>query len=135
MKALTICQPYAHFIVRGEKRVENREWPTRYRGSLLIHAGKSLAWTDQDEIARWAGVGDPMAFGEIVGIATLVDVLHIDWIERGDYDQRYPWLRDHPHTNGTWCWVLDNVRRIEPTPWKGAQGLWDFPDASLLSNT
>lgn len=49
MKALTICQPYAELIARGDKPIENRTWPTHYRGPLLIHAGKSRAWLDGDE--------------------------------------------------------------------------------------
>ena len=134
MKALTICQPYAHLIVRGEKLVENREWPTGYRGALVIHAGKSREWLDPEDVSDFAAEGDPLVFGAVVGVAQLVDVLHIDSIQRGDHDARYPWLREHDHTNGTWCWVLADVRRIEPIPWNGAQGLWDFPDASLPSN-
>jgi hypothetical protein len=44
MKALTICQPYAELILRGEKLVENREWHTPHRGTILLHAGKSKDW-------------------------------------------------------------------------------------------
>ena len=44
MKALTICQPYAEMIANHEKPIENRTWPTSYRGPLAIHAGKSRAW-------------------------------------------------------------------------------------------
>jgi len=44
MKAVTIYQPYAELIARGEKRVENRSWRTDYRGPLAIHAGCSRAW-------------------------------------------------------------------------------------------
>ena len=44
MKALTICQPYPHLIMLGEKPVENRTWATSYRGPLAIHAGKSRQW-------------------------------------------------------------------------------------------
>ena len=126
MKALTICQPYAHLIVVGDKRVENREWQTRYRGPLLIHAGKSRDWLTTD-----AAVPN-LVFGAAVGIVDLVDCLHIDTIHDGLHDDRYPWLRGHRHTNGTWCLILDNVRRFEtPLPWKGAQGFWNFPDAML----
>ena len=131
MKALTICQPYPHQIVRGEKRVENREWPTRYRGSLVIHAGKSREWLEPEDMKDFADVGDPLVFGAAVGVARLVDCLHIDRIQRGDYDAVYPWLREHDHTNGTWCWVLADVRRFAPVPWNGAQGLWEFPDELL----
>ena len=132
MKALTICQPYAALIVTGEKLVENREWPTNYRGRLLIHAGKSRQWL-VDEV--FAERGDPLVFGAAVGDARLADVLHIDRIQRGEYDAKYPWLREHMHAHGTWCWVLQDVRRYaQPLPWKGAQGLWDFPDAALTHN-
>jgi len=39
MKALTVKQPYASLIVEGIKDIENRTWPTKYRGRVLIHAG------------------------------------------------------------------------------------------------
>lgn len=136
-KAITICQPYAHLIARGDKRVENREWPTPYRGTLYIHAGKSRDWLDiwnrggEDYDATYNIPLRSMAFGAFVAIATLRDCLHIDRIKRGDYDSRYPWLREHEHTNGTWCWVLDTVCAIGPWPWRGAQKLWDFDTEEL----
>lgn len=126
MKAITICQPYAHLIAIGEKRVENRTWPTRYRGPLAIHAGKSRDWLLEPP-------GPEIVFGAVVATATLEDVLHIDRIKRGDYDQRYPWLKSHEHTTGPWCWVLDGVRRLdEPRPYRGAQGLWEFAEIDRL---
>ncbi len=123
MKALTICQPYAHLIVTGKKRVENRGWSTRHRGLLLIHAGKSKEWLCGD-------VPSPdMAFGAVVGAAQLLDCLHIDEIRQGTHEARYPWLSAHLHTEGPWCWLLDDVRRFDPPmSCKGAQGLWTVPD-------
>lgn len=120
MKALTICQPYAHLIATGEKLVENRVWQTSYRGKLAIHAGKSRDWLDGEE-------PDPeMVFGAVVCIADLIDCLPIEGIERGVYDRKYPWLREHDHTNGPFCWVLANVRPIKPVPCGGKQGLWNW---------
>ena len=137
MQALTICQPYAHLIVIGEKRVENRDWPTHYRGPLLIHAGKNRTWLDgatDDELRE--EFGELLPFGAIVGRATLADCLHIDTIKRGEHDQRYPWLREHYHTNGTWCWILERVSRfVTPVPWKGAQRLFNIPDAAVDSSS
>jgi hypothetical protein len=40
MKALTIKNPWAMFILIGLKDVENRSWKTDYRGKLLIHSSK-----------------------------------------------------------------------------------------------
>lgn len=128
MKALTICQPYAELIARGEKRVENREWPTRYRGPLLIHAGKSREWLSGETDAELEEeFGRKVEFGALVARSLIVDCLHIDHINRGDYDKKYPWLKHDPHASGTWCWVLEDVRRLRAAvPYRGAQGLWDF---------
>lgn len=40
--ALSIRQPWAWLIVNGFKDVENRTWPTNFRGPVLIHAGKTM---------------------------------------------------------------------------------------------
>lgn len=90
MRALTICQPYAHLIVvAGQKLVENREWSTPYRGPLVIHAGKSLS------SMRGEKPTPDMAFGAAIGMVDMVDCLHIDAIEAGEHDAQYPWLESH----------------------------------------
>jgi activating signal cointegrator 1 len=130
MKAITICQPYAHLICLPEtdprhKRVENREWETKYRGPLLIHAGKGTAYLGFDyDIPR-----DDMVFGAVVGRCDLVDCLWIDEIAVGEHDKQYPWIRTHQHTEGSWCLVLANVLPLpKAIPYKGALSLWKFPD-------
>lgn len=140
MKALTICQPYAHLIVQGKKRVENRTWPTKYRGLFYVHAGKSrewlLPWKDDlgNEWCKVDGgeilVGN-MAFGAVVAIANLVDCILHKQIENAEWDEKYPWIRSHEHASGPWCWVLDDVTPIGPWPWKGAQGLFNIDDKAL----
>ena len=42
MQVLTIKQPWATLIMQGYKRFEFRSWQTKYRGDLLIHAGKGI---------------------------------------------------------------------------------------------
>lgn len=125
MKALTICQPYAHLILTGEKPVENRTWTTRYRGPLLIHAGKSRSWMDEDDEQRYPG----MVFGAVVGMVEMYDALHVTSVQRLHAD-----LRDHHHVNGPWCFMLRNPVRFErPIPYRGAQGFFDVPDDLLPS--
>jgi len=132
MKALTICQPYAHLIMINVKPVENRTWYTHYRGPLAIHAGKSKEWMGEKNGHDNYGITlTQMAFGAVIAQAELVDCLQIERVHAGDYDRRYPWLRDHEHAKGPWCWVLEGIRPLaKPIPWKGAQGLWqfDFPE-------
>lgn len=38
MKTLTVKQPWASLIVHGIKDIENRTWPTKFRGRILIHS-------------------------------------------------------------------------------------------------
>lgn len=39
-KALSIRQPWADAIIWHDKDVENRNWPTKFRGPFCIHASK-----------------------------------------------------------------------------------------------
>lgn len=141
MKAITICQPYAELIACREKRVENRSWATNLRGLLYIHAGKNRSWLDIEftkdgyEIDRPTGIYlELMDFGALIATANLIDCLPIDHVMRGSYDEQYPWLRAHKHVSGPWCWVLDNVKRLErPIPYRGAQGLFDVELQTVTS--
>lgn len=119
-KALTICQPYAELIMRGEKPIENRTWYTGHRGDLLIHAGKSRDWLDPDDLARYPD----MPFGAVVGVVRVVACLDYE----AKWGPEYRALHNHEHANGPWCWVLEDVRRFRaPIPYRGSQGLWVVP--------
>lgn len=139
MKALTICQPYAELFLLEEndprrKRVENRTWYTRYRGLLYIHAGKSRQWLGEviDGIEQSYKLPlRSMAFGAVVASAELIECLPIRDIQAGKYRAQYPWLEEHQHTNGPFCWILEHVTPIGPWPWRGAQGLFEIDDDEL----
>lgn len=124
MKALTVCQPYAELIANGDKPIENRTWPTKYRGPLAIHAGKSKAWLESHADAH------DFVFGAVVAVADLVACLPLIYPADGE-NWPEPWrhLAQHHHANGPWCWVLSHVRRLSsPIPCRGAQGLWEFQE-------
>lgn len=129
MVVVTICQPYAHLIcVMGEKRVENRNWSTHYRGVLGIHAGKSKAWMDQDDSDKYP----TMAFGALVGLVEIVDCLSREEIETLPAGHVLEWVRSHDHTHGPYCWILANPHKlVTPIPCKGHQGLWRLGDEVL----
>ncbi len=126
MKALTVCQPYAEMLARGPevKPVENRTWPTSYRGVLLIHAGKSRSWMDYEDERMYPG----MVFGAIVASSRLAACLHID----KPWPAEYAHLKDHDEVNGPWCWIPVDMRRMaRPVYCQGMQGLW-IPSADVL---
>jgi len=135
VKAITICQPYAHLIMEGRKTCENRTWPTNYRGPIYIHAGKSRSWLD-----IWSNGGEDfdhesripirsMDFGAVIAIAELVACIHIESKLLPEWRARMTEEQQH-HVNGPWCWILSGVVPVGPWPWRGAQGLFEInPDA------
>jgi ASCH domain len=75
LKILSIRQPWASLIVSGAKDVENRTWPTRYRGLVLIHASLQADAPTSEDIERRFGVRLPsdLPLGGIVGMTEIVD--------------------------------------------------------------
>jgi hypothetical protein len=131
MKAITVCQPYAELIARGDKRVENRSLLTRHRGPVAIHAGNSRLWLARARAAgHWCGNDEGLIFGAVIAVAELVDCLAYARTEDGDWPPGFNhsrWLLDDRHASGPWCWVLQDVRRLnEPIPCAGRQRLWDL---------
>jgi hypothetical protein len=121
MKALTIRQPWAWAILQGGKGVENRSWPTKYRGPLLIHAGvsrQSLSIETPDDWQKRYGVRfrpEDLAFGTVLGVVDLVDCVPVELV-----DPANPWA------TGAWCWILENPRPVAvPYALKGRLGLFD----------
>lgn len=135
MNALTISQPYASLIADGEKWVENRTWPTPYRGLLAIHAGKGTQYLTRTELAEYPN-GCVIAIARLVACVSLRDVRAQEisacsqlYFSRVDIRK----FLDHPHTEGPWCWVLRDIRKLrDPISCIGKQGLWDWNAENLI---
>lgn len=135
MKCLSIHQPWATAILQLGKAVENRTWPTNYRGPLLIHASKSkTSYEAQDrndwrerygvELPEW----DSMVTGAILGVVELASCARLDDPDLSG--QQRAWLYAHRFAEGPVCWVLKNARAFtEPIPCTGRQGLFEVDDA------
>lgn len=131
MIALSIRQPWAWLIVNGFKNVENRTWPTNYRGDFLVHAGLTCKPADYDAamlfvegfapelIGQIPDIGD-LPLGGVVGMARLVDCVT---------EHASPWFtggaaNNAPGTVG-YGFVLEKAMPIPFLPWKGRQGFFD----------
>ena len=139
MKAVTISQPYASIIASGEKWIENRTWPTSYRGAIAIHAGKGTQYLDKDELKEYPS-GCVIAVGKLVACIDLTKIECMGHLPEYQ-DERIPgtknitWAKalEHEHCEGPWCWILEDVRAVEHVPVRGAQGLWEYEKALLAS--
>lgn len=154
MKTITIKQPWASLICQGIKDIENRTWPTKYRGRVLVHAGMAKTneyWPYKEptrtylERGRYAGItfsemkrgvvdSCPLEFGAIIGSVEIVDCVinHPSiWAEKSPFAGEAVEL---PHgelelIKPTYNWVLANpIRFPEPIPIKGRLGFWDYPN-------
>ena len=122
MKAITVCQPYASAIIHGPKRVENRQQPWKFRGRLLIHAGKSkkfMGTLTESELETWPTFDeDTLLFGFIIGSVEVYDCV--------EYYARHPILGLNPWACGRWCLLLRApIAFKEPIPYRGELGLFD----------
>lgn len=114
LRALTVRQPWASLIIAGLKDVENRSRPTRYRGTIAIHAGLG---TDRDAMAAHGHLLPAYPAGAVIGLVDVVGCVR---------DSSSPWAED-----GRWHWLLERPRPCEPVPARGALGLWRLPPEVL----
>lgn len=113
-----------------------------YLNHELSNAARCFAvfWGDEPvALSAWI---HRMTRGAIVAVGELVECLPIERVRRATplFTTRVSidalpgglgWVVNHPHTEGPWCWVLSNVRRLaEPIACSGRQGLWT-PAADL----
>lgn len=130
IKAITLHQPWASLIALGAKRLETRSWNPRWRGLLVIHAGKTLMLNRGDRVfmslLRDAGIHDPdkLPLGAAVAVCELQAVYRTEEvINRIDGRER----AFGNYQPGRAAWHLVNVRPLlPPIAVKGQQGLWDW---------
>jgi hypothetical protein len=128
MKAISIRQPWAWMILHAGKDIENRDWLTRYRGTVLIHASKGMTrdeYADAVETARMArrvlgcapGLRlEPFHVLDRGGIVGQVDI--VDCVQ----SSTSPWFF------GAYGFVLKNAKPLPFRPFKGALGFFDVPE-------
>lgn len=104
MKALSLHQPWASMIAQGSKTIETRTWFTDHRGDLLI------ASTQSPEIPGFL-------CGHGLCVVNLVNCRKM--IVSDEAAARCKWRDD------LYSWVLIEIRKIEPFPIRGHQGLYE----------
>lgn len=115
MKALTIKQPFAAWIVDGHKTIELRTWATAYRGPLLITASARPA---QCLVELDDGSSRLLPAGCLVCLVDLVDCRPAT---PADSEAAQADI-----TPGEYAWILSNPRPLQPQQVKGKLSLWDY---------
>jgi hypothetical protein len=123
LKALTVQQPWAELIVQGHKSIELREWKTKHRGILAIHAGKTV---NTVECRRHNLDPNKLTKGAIIGTVIIDDV--IEFTQKSWEKLRDQHLCDET-SPGEWKgWKLENPYRLEsPIPYRGFPGVFSVP--------
>lgn len=150
---ISLWQPWASLLVGGEKRIETRGWPTKFRGRLAVHAGKRLdldtCYEPRTSMAlSRLGIHRPSALptGGVLGWVTIADCLKMTAscsaalfpdgsVERNylalDRDAR---LTDDERAFGNYAprrygWMTGTERRVleNPIPMRALQRIQKLP--------
>lgn len=107
MKAISVRQPWASLIAEGPKTIETRNWPTKYRGDLLIVSSKQPKIED-------------LPTGQALCVVTLIDCrpmrISDELAAKCEY---YP---------VAWSWVFKDKRPVEPFNVTGRLGFYEVDD-------
>ena len=126
MKVITIKQPFASLIAEGIKEYEFRTWKTKYRGEILIHAGKGI---DKKAMEKFKKYNLDYPSGCIIAKANLCDCLKIDDDVRNILKEKnslvYSNVINHKDWEG-YGFKLKNIEKIKPIPLLGKLSLWDY---------
>ncbi len=126
MKVITIKQPWATLIAKGYKEYEFRTWKTKYRGEILIHAGKGI---DKKALERFKHLNLDYPTGQIIAKATITDCIKIDdqarWMLKKKNELVYRSIIKHKDWDG-YGFKLENVQKIDPIKINGKLSLWDY---------
>lgn len=115
LKAISIQHPWAWLIVNGVKDIENRTWKTKFRGTVLIHAGKKIDKKGYEIVAQIFH-----AAGKIKELPTIGEFEnwtggicgHVD-ITDCVIESKSPWF------TGPIGFTLENAQMTNITPCKG----------------
>lgn len=112
MKALSVHQPWASMIARGDKGIETRTWPTNHRGELLIVSTKR---PDPDH--------PDLPLGQALCVIELSDCRPMTREDEED--------ACCPCQPGLHSWIAKNTYRVKPFAVTGRQGLYDIDESQI----
>lgn len=127
MKVITVKQPFATLIAEGLKEYEFRTWRTKFRGDILIHAGKGI---DKKAMERYKHLNLDYPSGKIIAKATITDCVYVDdnlkeKLQEKDPLVYYGILQKDSNWDG-YGFKLENIKKLPPIEINGKLSLWDY---------
>ena len=127
MKVITVKQPFATLIAEGLKEYEFRTWRSKFRGDILIHAGKGI---DKKAMERYKHLNLDYPSGKIIAKATITDCVYVDDNLKEELQEKDPLvyygiLQKESNWDG-YGFKLENIEKIEPIEINGKLSLWDY---------
>lgn len=122
--AISIRQPWAELILRGQKSIEMRRWTDPYRGDLYLHTGLMA------DGYRHIEYGMPDVFrGGYVGMIKLVAIRPFTPETWDKWRDRH--LDEGAFQPGWYAWILHSPRRLaRPVPAAGKPGIF-YPSPEI----
>lgn len=124
---ISVRQPWAWLIVHGLKDIENRSWPTKFRGPVCIHAAKGMTAMEYLRASVWVY--------DMVGVEIAQRIPHVELLDRGGIvgttvitdcvsSSLSPWFM------GEYGFVLDRSqsRPVPFIPCRGSLGFFRLPE-------
>ncbi|MVA17460.1 hypothetical protein GOZ94_00680 [Agrobacterium vitis] len=124
--ALSIRQPWAWCIVNLGKDIENRNWPTKFRGPICIHAAKGMTRDEYEDCVATIheiSLSHPFPQGNVFpdinemqrgGIVATAEI--VDCVDQSSS----PWFF------GIFGFVLRNVEPVEFIRVRGELGFFEW---------
>ena len=111
--------------MQGNKRYEFRSWQTKYRGDLLIHAGKGIDKETMKRLSKYLPKELPV--GKILGKVTLIDCIKCDDDFKGKCLKENKDVYAISTFIEKFAWQLENAEVFdEPIEAKGKLSLWEY---------
>ena len=111
--------------MQGDKRFEFRSWKTKYKGDLLIYAGKGIDKEAMKRLSKYLPKELPV--GKILGKVTLVDCVKMSPEFKEMLLKENKDIYTDSSFKENYGWQLENVTVFdEPIDAKGKLSLWEY---------
>jgi hypothetical protein len=139
MLALSIRQPWASLIIKAGKDIENRGWPMKFRGRILVHAAKGMTRGEHEDAIAFAVEAiraDPRNAGAQKKTTLRSLGFEFEALQRGGFIGTVEVVDCVRHSPSPWFvgefgFVLRDPRPMPFVPYRGQLGFFEVPDSAL----